>query len=290
MFILESAEQMAAAISSEAQNITQINNAVRFTLQNMGKTAEVSQRVAEESRKMNIEMEENRNKLNQVTRYMETLNDSVVTTAETVDELQESLQMVDSLLSGIENIAAQTNLLALNAAIEAARAGEHGRGFAVVADEIRKLADESREIASRITGVTHQLFEKSKAAQEKSRYGMEAVKEGNVLLQQIANSINSLQESFNRDILLLQDSSDTILQTTTELQKLGEQFESIVAITEENTAATEEIVSTISAENEFIGLISQSMAQLNDLSRKLLDICHNQGTSHEETQTDDERQ
>lgn len=73
MFILESAEQMAAAISSEAQNITQINNAVRFTLQNMGKTAEVSQRVAEESRKMNIEMEENRNKLNQVTRYMETL-------------------------------------------------------------------------------------------------------------------------------------------------------------------------------------------------------------------------
>ena len=224
------------------------------------------------------------------TRYMETLNDSVVTTAETVDELQESLQMVDSLLSGIENIAAQTNLLALNAAIEAARAGEHGRGFAVVADEIRKLADESREIASRITGVTHQLFEKSKAAQEKSRYGMEAVKEGNVLLQQIANSINSLQESFNRDILLLQDSSDTILQTTTELQKLGEQFESIVAITEENTAATEEIVSTISAENEFIGLISQSMAQLNDLSRKLLDICHNQGTSHEETQTDDERQ
>jgi len=57
--ILESVEQMAEAISSEAQNITQINDVVIFTLQNMEKTASVSQEVAEESRKMNQDMQEN---------------------------------------------------------------------------------------------------------------------------------------------------------------------------------------------------------------------------------------
>ena len=138
--ILESVEQMAASISSEAHNIAQINNAVQLSLENMDKTAAVSQEVAAESQKMSQDMQENWHKVSQVTEYMNTLNDSVQTTASTVDDLQESLQLVNSLLLGIEDIANQTNLLALNAAIEAARAGEEGKGFAVVADEVRKLA------------------------------------------------------------------------------------------------------------------------------------------------------
>jgi len=54
-----------------------------------------------------------------------------------------------------------------------------------------------------------------------------------------------------------------------------------VAITEENTAATEEIVSSISTENDFIGVISQSLSQLNNLSKELLDICQDRGTEPE---------
>lgn len=68
----------------------------------MDKTATVSQEVAAESQKMNSDMQENWNKINRVTGYMDTLKDSVDTTASTVDELQKSLQMVDSLLHGID--------------------------------------------------------------------------------------------------------------------------------------------------------------------------------------------
>ncbi|HHW00956.1 MAG TPA: chemotaxis protein [Clostridiaceae bacterium] len=271
--ILGAVEQMATAISCEAQNITQINDSVLFSLKNMDKTAAVSQEVAAKSQEMNLNMQENWHRVNQVSVYMNTLNDSVQTATSTVDELQESLEMVDSLLLGIQNIAKQTNMLALNAAIEAARAGEQGKGFAVVADEVRKLAEQSSEITSRITKVTHQIFEKSKAAQEKSHEGKQAVENGQFLLQEITKSFNSMKESFDMINRQLKNSTDIIWQTTNEFHKLKEQIELTVAITEENTAATEEIVSTISSENESIDMISQSIQQLKNLSQELLDMC-----------------
>jgi len=271
--ILLAVEQMATAINSEAQNITNINDAVMFSLHNMEKTANVSRDIAAESQKMNEDMQENWHKVNQVTAYMNTLNDSVNITTSTVDELQESLQMVNTLLLDIETIARQTNLLALNATIEAAQAGEHGRGFAVVANEVRNLAEQSREIASRITSVTQEIFKKSKAAQEKSHEGKQAVVEGQYLLQEIAQSFNSMKESFDKTNLQLKNNMDTILQTTEELHKLSEQIESAVAITEENSATTEEIASTIATEHDSIEMISKSTLLLKNLSQELLDLC-----------------
>jgi len=280
--ILEAVEQMATAISHEAQNITQINDAVLSSLENMDKTAMVSQEVAVESQKINSDMQENWRKVNQVSVYMDALNNSVQTATSTVDELQESLQLVNSLLLGIQSIAKQTNMLALNAAIEASRAGEHGKGFAIVADDIRRLAEQSGETASNITKVTHQLLEKSKAAQEKSHEGKQAVEKGQLLLQEIARSFSLMKESFDMINRQLKNNMDTIMQTTNEFRKIREQIEAAVAITQENTAATEEIVSTISSENEFIDKISQSIQQLKSLSQELLKICqYEDGNYHD---------
>ena len=61
---------------------------------------------------------------------------------------------VNNLTNDILEIASQTNLLALNASIEAARAGEVGKGFAVVAEEIRQLAENSKNTANDIQGIS----------------------------------------------------------------------------------------------------------------------------------------
>ncbi|GLS90025.1 methyl-accepting chemotaxis protein [Psychromonas marina] len=79
------------------------------------------------------------------------------TAVESVVELANFSNNIESILTVITAIAEQTNLLALNAAIEAARAGESGRGFAVVADEVRSLASRTQESTSEIKLMIEQL-------------------------------------------------------------------------------------------------------------------------------------
>jgi methyl-accepting chemotaxis protein len=88
------------------------------------------------------------------------------------DELQ-------TMATGVADIAAQTNLLALNAAIEAARAGEAGRGFAVVADEVRKLStlsgDTGKHISEKVVSVSEAMQRTLEVARQFSQRDEETI-------------------------------------------------------------------------------------------------------------------
>ena len=128
-----------------------------------------------------------------LTDYMELtvkVSDKGIQAAIKMQDMNEQMDVMFSLLDEVRYLADQTGLLALNASIEAARAGELGRGFAVVADEVRKLSKKSGDLNDQI----HKNVSLSK----------EILQETNSIVGQIASldMNNALEAKGNLDQML----------------------------------------------------------------------------------------
>lgn len=150
--------------------------------------------------------------------------------------LSEHLGQISNITTVVSDLANQTNMLALNASVEAVRAGENGKGFGVVATEIRKLADQSRKSAEKISAIVTDIQtaasltvcvteEGSKSVQNIGR----AMNDVAVNLQQI--SLNTKQQSvaveqvveaMNSLNIVSQETAQGISQAKIGIQRLNE--------------------------------------------------------------------
>lgn len=162
--IATSSNETAAALAEQEKVIAQQAasvNQTTTTMEELGASSRQSAEQAEASAagaKQAMELASyGKDTVQQTVEGIETLKGNVMAIAEKIMQLSEQTTQVTAISELVADIANQTNILALNAAVEAARAGEHGKGFSVVAQEVRKLADQSKKSAEKITTLIREV-------------------------------------------------------------------------------------------------------------------------------------
>lgn len=272
--VSESGESISASSDEVSRGATETAMAVEQAVANLNKLSTEIDRTAENTEKLGVSVDhlqginmENIHNLLLVQELAKSNMELAADSHTTVTELHTKVKDIDIILERIKSVATQTNLLALNASIEAARAGEHGRGFAVVADEIRKLAEESSsstiEINNIIQGiiadtdtVTKKIAEVSVAAkdQEAKVASTYASAEASV---SVFKEVNAVTKEFVK-------LNQVVLAASTAVHN---QLDSIVAISEENAAASEETAATAMTQTALMANATREAEEVNQVAQ-----------------------
>jgi methyl-accepting chemotaxis protein len=218
-------EQIAAhqAVSVNETNITieELGAAAQQSAQQADSAANASRNALEKVKK-------GVNRVEMVLEDMVTTKEKVVTITQQILALSEQTSQIRDVAGFVSDFANETKMLAMNAAVEAVRAGEHGKGFSVLAVEIRKLADESKQSAGRIST---QVAEIQKAADHTvmiSEEGVRAVEEGSssahnaiIVLHEAGESVNGATENAQQISLNTQQQSLAVRQVVEAMQSLN---------------------------------------------------------------------
>ncbi|WP_294379016.1 methyl-accepting chemotaxis protein [uncultured Clostridium sp.] len=184
-------------------------------------------------------------------------------------KLKENIENINEFLVGISNIASQTNLLALNASIEASRAGEAGKGFAVVAEEIRKLAESSEYIVKKINSITEDIHENTNSVLVEAKKEKDATEIGKTLIKKVTYSFENIHNEFMNVDKNLLEQIKKIQETSVLFKEIFKHLEEIKLISQNNSAASEELNAISEENNSNIENVYQFVKNIKDSSNKL---------------------
>lgn len=173
--------------------------------------------------------------------------EAVSEVVKTMDDINQSAEKIQDIISVIDGIAFQTNILALNAAVEAARAGEQGRGFAVVADEVRNLAQRSSSAAKEIKELITDSVNKTAT-------GTKQVEDAGQTMQEIVTSVKRVSDIIAEISAASNEQSSGITLVNNAISNMDEATQQNAALVEQAAAAAESLVDQANALSDVVNV------------------------------------
>ncbi|MEG4588213.1 methyl-accepting chemotaxis protein [Microcoleus sp. MOSTC5] len=181
---------------------------------------------------------------------MATLTETVAAIQKQILRLSEQTDRIGNISSLVSELANQTNMLALNAAVEAVRAGESGKGFAVVASEIRKLADRSKESASKINALVADIQKAIISTETVMDNGTKTVANGVRIARKTADAFAGVAESIERIVLNSKQISCTAINQASAIEDVVEVVNSLNLAAQETATGISQVKLGISQLNQ----------------------------------------
>jgi methyl-accepting chemotaxis protein len=262
-------QQLSRNAAVETEHLERISSAMREMMGVIEESYDQSNRGVEINQSASQVAEAGLVNANSAVSQMEKVQSIIQEAARSIASLQEKTEQIGTIVDLIQSIADQTNLLALNAAIEAARAQEFGRGFAVVAEEVRKLAEESAQATSRISGLVREIeagTAQSVSFMEKSRQEVSA---GVEQVRETGSSLDGIFELVTQAVQLSGAIAAITHRSMQQSEVLREAVDEVSRIIESNAASAQEVSASIEEQSAAMQELAGSSEQVARLSRRL---------------------
>jgi methyl-accepting chemotaxis protein/ligand-binding sensor domain-containing protein len=171
----------------------QLGRASEELLDASNNQASTAEEISASMEEIASELTENASSMLQMLETVKNVEEKAGESVKIVSNTLNSINDISESIGFVSEFARMTNLLSLNAAIEAARAGVHGRSFAVVATQVKKLADQSAEVAVKI--------------QKSSENGQKLSQEANTIIVELSEIINGIVNTITEMNLSIQNQS-----------------------------------------------------------------------------------
>lgn len=272
--IVSQMKEISNGASTQKEQAGQSSDAIQTIVTGTQYIAGTSMDVSESSIVTTKEANNGNNMIQEAVQQMHSISGIVSETSDTVKLLHQRSQEIGKIIGLITDIASQTNLLALNAAIEASRAGEYGRGFAVVAAEVRKLADQSVNFSSEITGLIQAIQKDTVSSVDSMAKVIDEVEEGRRIVEetgQIFGNIHHSIENVTKQVTHISSSAEDL---SVAAEQASASIQEMTAVADFATTSTQQAADSSSIQLSSTEFLSTLISTLNEIALELEVLIH----------------
>lgn len=267
--ISESMTEVSTGSAEQTENMVNISSLFEEINATMGEFSESIKIISISGEEVDTASQDGVRTLATINENMQLVESGSKENNSLVADLALKINQIEEVTKAIQDIAEQTNLLSLNASIEAARAGEYGKGFAVVAQEVRKLADQSKVSVVSIKELVEDIQRMFGHVSKNISRELQMVEGSSTDVNNVTNYFYEIIErlsTLNSEIKTMGEQSHEIVKGT---KGVGNAIESVVAISQQTTASTEEVASMIEDQHATNVEISKQSGDLKEIAKEL---------------------